>query len=227
MLEATANHKFKFGMYGVRLPAPRGLDICRSRLKPLQRLFASLVQLSKQSGVKFALALGSLISYKRFGDVMPWDLDGDVYFSSKDEKRLVRFILAGKAQLPASHVLVVRDGYCPALDPIFLLDQETGFYIDLSRLRVDAKTVKHATYSMPINKYYPLKKCKFAGLELWCPNDVDAFLTAPWRPYGVRTIKLHPTLAPCPYFKHLNNIPASKFTFEKIMNSFFKNLTYA
>jgi hypothetical protein len=78
---------------------------------------------------------------------------------------------------------------------------------------------------MPVDKYYPLKKCKFGTLELWCPNDVDAFLKAPWRAYGVDTIKLHRTLGSCPYFKQLNNIPAKKYTFDAIMNTFYKNLT--
>jgi len=204
--KGIGTHKFKAGLYGIKFTVFQKAKyteyICQSRYYIIKYLLRVLSDVALQANVKMVPGYGTLLSYHRYQDAMPWDLDGDLYLIEKDMDTLVRLVESRKIMTPDDVAFVWRKKpQTKSCDhTLGLFHRKTGFYIDLMRLEQANGFVNHHTYMILETSYFPLKPCLIDDIPFSCPNNILHFIGPPGRNYSWETLSLHELLKPCPYY---------------------------
>ena len=137
--------------------------------------------------IKYTLEGGTEMGAIRHGGLIPWDDDLDVVVFENDDK--VGAIIKKEIGL---HHIEHKFGWVPYIGDITILPALTSNYINTDLFPSLVKCSKmykgkpFYTYNFKgycgriwnnwyfeYNEIYPLRKCKFGPLEVWCKNDVS------------------------------------------------------
>jgi len=165
----------------------------------------ALGRISQQSGARMILMYGGLIGYYWNKHMLPWDDDIDVHVLEQDMQKLLGWTRQHPKVPPLSHWIAengrddrnyqqhykISDAFYMYNDSnprhhieMRLIHLATGVYTDITFLYL-----QHGTYLMKANlnhlwggntypkrDIWPLQRCTFEGVKLWCPHNVERVL---------------------------------------------------
>lgn len=164
--------------------------------------------------IRYWIAYGSLVGYVQRGGLLPHDSDTDILMLADDTKYLVPFsdvnfssIHEIKVHPQWSHVGYAGRSYFPSKGFNFIapnarfIHRKLRYHVDIwpmydfdpSKPRKTSNTSKTLTeysagyswISSPMEWTFPLKKCSFSGVKVWCPAMPERLVT---NIYGAKAV---------------------------------------
>ncbi|XP_066933727.1 uncharacterized protein [Clytia hemisphaerica] len=166
--------------------------------RELKKIFIEWIKITKVYKVLYFLNFGTLLGAWRAGDLIPTDSDIDLVVSIHDTEKLLKYgkrngfnlYIQKDWKLPEEHrrrfncegkQVSSQVDSCAFVEPIGrLIEISSGLRLDIYSYDMLYDTVRvFSDYHQELRKdfVFPLKKCKFMGLESYCPNKPKPILT--------------------------------------------------
>ena len=165
----------------------------------LRRIFLKWTSIANQYKVPYFLNYGTLLGAWRNGDIIPGDTDIDLNIEIEDIRKLETFQTHGGFRLYIQKDWKLPEDQrrrfncdgksvnsqvdnCSFIEPIArLIELSSGFRIDIYAAHIVFDTVlmfSDDKWDFRRDQLLPLRRCKFMGVDSFCPNKPKEILTS-------------------------------------------------